>query len=65
MTIYGRFNKDRGALEIMSAGAHSRGEWLAISYHKNATEAKREFYRHKNGEYVPTWTSIVKWTGEY
>lgn len=65
MTIYGRYNTDCGALEILSDGAYNRGEWLAISHHKNASEAMREFYRHKNGESLPAWTSAVIWTGSY
>ena len=65
MTIFGRYNTDSGALEILSDGAHSRGEWLAISYHENASEARREFYRHKNGERLPAWTSSIKWEGTY
>ena len=65
MTIYGRYNKERGALEIMSDGAYSLGEWEVISYHNNATEARREFDRYKNGEYVPEWTSATIWNGTY
>lgn len=65
MTIYGRFNKERGALEIMSDGAYNCKEWHAISYHDNATEAKKEFERHKNGERLPRWTSAAKWDGAY
>ena len=65
MTIYGRYNKERGALEIMSDGAYSSGDWQTISYHSNASEAKREFYKHKDGERVPVWTSAAKWLGTY
>ena len=65
MTIYGRYNKERGALEITSDGAYSLGEWEVMSYHDNATEARREFDRHKNGYYIPAWTSAVKWEGTY
>lgn len=65
MTIYGRYNKERGALEIKSDGTYSLGLWEVISYHKNATEARREFDRYKNGVYVPAWTSPTKWEGTY
>ena len=65
MTIYGRYNKELSALEIISDSAYSQGEWQTISYHENATEARREFDRHKNGERLPVWTSVAKWNGTY
>ena len=65
MTIFGRYNKESGALEITSDGDFSRGDWETISFHENATDARREFERHKNGERVPVWTSAAKWNGTY
>lgn len=65
MTIYGRYNKESGYLETMSDGEHSAREWEPLSMHENANEARREFFRYKNGEYVPGWTSDVKWEGAY
>lgn len=65
MTIYGRFNKEKKTLEILSDGAYSRGVWEEIENAETATAARMLFFEHKNGMRRPAWTSCAEWVGSY